>query len=145
MQTCTEQRFEDHIEQHLNQSRYRSLQSTDHDKSLCLVPNETLQFIDALNDAHQTDFTMEDKVDIENVYQKVRQHEELRQVIEADNSESNIKRKFNDVIDEILLDFVNSKLDLFTKLSQPEVKADLKHQLYRAYLNQPSPSVRRSG
>ena len=97
--------------------------------------------IDTLNDAHQTDFTREDKVDIENVYQKVRQHEELRQVIEADNSESNKRYKFDEVIDEILLDFVNSKLDLFTKLSQPEIKADLKRQLYQAYREQPSSAV----
>jgi len=32
-------------ETHLNQLRYESLQSADYDKSLCLVPNETLQFI----------------------------------------------------------------------------------------------------
>ena len=69
--------------------------------------------IDTLNDAHQTDFTMEDKVDIENVYQKVRQHEELRQVIEADNSESNKRYKFDEVIDEILLDFVKGNQKVF--------------------------------
>ena len=37
------------------------------------------------------------------------------------------------MIDEILLDFVNSKLDLYTKLSKPEVNQDLKRQLYQAY------------
>ena len=45
MPRYTEQRFEDHIEQHLNQSDYQSLQPTDYDKSLCLIPNETLKFI----------------------------------------------------------------------------------------------------
>ena len=45
MPTYTEQRFEDHIEQHLNQSRYRSLQSSHYNKSLCLISDETLQFI----------------------------------------------------------------------------------------------------
>ena len=45
MPTYTEQRFEDHIEAHLNQSRYRSLQSSQYNKSLCLIPNETLKFI----------------------------------------------------------------------------------------------------
>ncbi len=45
MPTYTEERFEDHIEAHLNQSGYQSLQSTDYDKSLCLIPNETLKFI----------------------------------------------------------------------------------------------------
>ena len=94
--------------------------------------------INALNNAYQTDFTVEDKVDIENVYQKVRQHEELRQVITGDNSEDNKRYKFDQVIDEILLDFVNNKLELYTKLSKPEINADLKQRLYQAYLEQPS-------
>jgi hypothetical protein len=42
------------------------------------------------------------------------------------------------VIDEILLDFVNNKLDLYTKLSKPEINTDLKQRLYQAYLEQPS-------
>ena len=45
MPTYTEQNFEDHIEQHLNLSHYRSLRSADYDKSLCLIPNDTLKFI----------------------------------------------------------------------------------------------------
>ena len=45
MPRYTETDFEDHIEQHLNQSGYQSLQSPHYDKSLCLIPNETLQFI----------------------------------------------------------------------------------------------------
>ena len=94
--------------------------------------------INVLNNAHQTDFTTEDKVDIATIHQKVHDHEELRQVIEGDNTESNKWYKFEEVVEDILLGFVNSKLELFTKLSQPEVKADLKRQLYQAYLEQPS-------
>ena len=98
--------------------------------------------IDALNNAYQTDFTTEDKVDIATLHQKVHENEELRQVIEGDNSETNKRYKFDRVIDEILLDFVNNKLELYTKLSKPEINADLKRQLYQAYLDQPSSAVR---
>ena len=45
MQAYTEQDFEDHIEAHLNQSGYRSLQPASYNKSLCLIRSETLQFI----------------------------------------------------------------------------------------------------
>ena len=89
--------------------------------------------IHALNDAYQTDFTMEDKVDIETIHRKVHGNEELRQVVDGDNTETNKRYKFNEVIDEILLDFVNSKLELYTKLSKPEVNADLKRELYQVY------------
>ena len=45
MLTYREVNFENHIEQHLNQSGYSSLQPTDYDKYFCLVPDEVLQFI----------------------------------------------------------------------------------------------------
>ena len=94
--------------------------------------------ITALNDAHQTDFTEEDKVDLATIHRKVNENEALRQVIEGDNSESNKRYKFDEVIDEILLSFVNSKLDLYNKLTQEEINADLKRELYQAYLEQSS-------
>ena len=97
--------------------------------------------INALNDAYQTDFTTEDKVDIATISQKVHENEELRQVIEGDNTETNKRYKFEQVVDDILLDFVNSKLELYKKLSKQEVKADLKRQLYQAYREQPSSAV----
>ena len=93
--------------------------------------------VQALNDVYQTDFTTEDKVDIETIHRKVHGNEELRQVVDGDNTETNKRYKFDQVIDEILLDFVNSKLELYTKLSKPEVNADLKRELYQAYREQP--------
>ena len=100
--------------------------------------------INALNDAYQTDFTTEDKVDIATISQKVHENEELRQVIEGDNTETNKRYKFEQVVDDILLGFVNSKLELYKKLSKQGVKADLKRQLYQAYREQPSSAVQRS-
>ena len=41
----TEEDFEDHIEAHLNRSRYRSRQPVLYNKDLCLIPGETLRFI----------------------------------------------------------------------------------------------------
>ena len=96
--------------------------------------------IQALNNAHQTDFTTEDKVDIATIHQRVHDHEELRQVIEGNNSERNKWRKFDEVVEDILLDFVNSKLELYNKLSKssnPEVSEDLKRRLYQAYREEP--------
>ena len=91
------------------------------------------KIIQALNDAHQADFTEEDKVDIATIHRKVSENESLRQVMEGDNTESNRHYKFGQVLDTILLDFVNNKVELFNKLSKPEVKEYLKSRLYRAY------------
>ena len=97
--------------------------------------------IDTLNSAHHTDFTPEDKVDLASIHQKMHENEKLRQVIEGDNTESNKRYKFDQVFDEILLGFIDSKLDLYNKLTQQEVNADLKRELYRLYLEQPSSSI----
>ena len=98
-------------------------------------PEEDLlsHIIRALNDAHQTDFTEEDKVDIAAIHRKVSENESLRQVMEGDNTESNRHYKFGQVLDTILLDFVNNKVELYNKLSRPEIKEYLKNRLYRAY------------
>ena len=93
--------------------------------------------VQSLNDAHQTDFTPEDRVDIETIHQKVHDNAELRQVMDGNNTETNKRYKFEEVINQILLEFVNNKLDLYNKLTQQEVNVDLKRQLYRAYLDQP--------
>ena len=94
--------------------------------------------IQALNDAHQTDFTEEDKVDIETIRRKVSENAELRQVMDGDNTENNKHYKFGQVLDTILLDFVNNKVELYNKLSRPEIKEYLKNRLYRAYREGPS-------
>ena len=45
MPTYQEEDFEDHIEAHLNRSRYRSRQPATYNRNLCLIPGETLRFI----------------------------------------------------------------------------------------------------
>lgn len=100
--------------------------------------------LQALNDAYQTNFTDADKVDIQTIQQKVNESEELRQAVEGNNSDDNIEYMFNKVFESILLEFVNSKVDLFNKLSKPDINADLKRRLYQAYRQQMSSVVQRS-
>jgi type I restriction enzyme R subunit len=87
-----------------------------------------------LNDAYQTDFTEEDKVDLDVIRQKIQQDQDLRLVIDGDNTESNKRYKFEQTLDEILLEFVTNKLELYTKLSKPNVKSFLQDQLYNDYI-----------
>ena len=94
------------------------------------------QIIQTLNETFQTDFTVEDKVDIETMRQKVHEHEELRQVRTGDNTETNRRYKFDQVFDDILLEFVESKLELYNKLSRPEINDFLKRHLYQDYFEQ---------
>ena len=97
--------------------------------------------IQTLNDTYQTDFTEEDKVDIETIRRKVRADESLQQVIQGDNTDGNKRYKFNQVFDAILLEFVQDKLHLYNKLTKREVNDDLKRLLYQDYRQPSAPSV----
>ena len=102
------------------------------------------KILQSLNDAYQTNFTDEDKVDIQTIQRRVNENEELRQAVAGNNSERNIEFKFNEVFEGILLEFVNNKLDLFNKLSQPDINADLKQYLYQAYREQMATTAQRN-
>ena len=45
MKYYLEQDFEEHIEEHLVQSGYSSLNPTKYDKKLCLIPSQLVEFI----------------------------------------------------------------------------------------------------
>ncbi len=96
--------------------------------------------IRTLNDTYQTDFTEEDKVDIETIRRKVHADESLQQVIQGDNTDGNKRYKFNQVFDAILLEFVQDKLHLYNKLTKREVNSDLKRLLYQDYRPPSAPS-----
>ena len=90
--------------------------------------------LQTFNDTYQTDFTEEDKVDLDIIRQKIQQDQDLRLVVDGDNTDSNKRFKFDQVLDNILLEFVTNKLELYTKLSKPNVKSFLQDQLYNDYI-----------
>ena len=94
------------------------------------------EIIQTLNETFQTNFTPEDKVDFELIRQKMLAHEALRSVMEGDNTETNKQHKFGEVFKDVLLEFVESKLELYNKLSREDINDHLKHQLYRDYVEQ---------
>jgi hypothetical protein len=50
------------------------------------------------------------------------------------NTLENIRYKFDKVVDELLLDFVHTKLDLYKKLSNPKVNPMFKSKWFDGYL-----------
>ena len=66
MPTYTEADFEDHIEPHLNRSGYRSRQPALYNRSLCLISDETLRFIQEtqLNEYQKLERRYEEKTPV---------------------------------------------------------------------------------
>jgi type I restriction enzyme R subunit len=89
-----------------------------------------------LNEAYGLNLTEEDKVDIERIKIKLESNEELRSVMNPDNTLANIRYKFDKVIDDLLLEFVNTKIDLYKKLTDPKVNPLFKQKWFEKYYGQ---------
>lgn len=84
--------------------------------------NEYLSvIIKTLNDTFGVDLTEEDKVDLQRLRDKVTNNEELLEFFNPDNSRDNIRERFNEEVDNELLEFINSKLELYNKLTEDRV------------------------
>ena len=82
--------------------------------------------IKVLNETYGLNLSTEDKVDFETIKNQIHMNEGLMAFFNKENSKDNIRDKFNDELDNLLLDFVNTKLELYNKLSEDKVNETLK-------------------
>ncbi len=74
--------------------------------------------IKVLNDTYGLDLTDDDRVDFEKMKKSIYSNEELMSFFNPNNTKENIEEKFNEEIDGELLNFINTKLELYNKLSE---------------------------
>ncbi|PTN09301.1 type I restriction enzyme R subunit [Mangrovibacterium marinum] len=74
--------------------------------------------IKVLNETFGLDLTDEDRVDFERMKENIYSNEELMSFFNQHNSKDNIQEKFNEEIDSELLNFINTKLEFYNKLSE---------------------------
>ena len=74
--------------------------------------------------------------DIERMQFTLEENEELQAVMNENNTIENIRYKFDKVVDSILLGFVNTKIDLYKKLTEPTVSAMFKQKWFEGYVLQ---------
>lgn len=89
--------------------------------------------VETLNEIYGANLSDDDKVDMDQIKSRVEEHEELRAAINSNNTKENIQYKFNKVVDELLLDFVHTKLDLYKKLSDPKINEIFKKKWFDGY------------
>jgi type I restriction enzyme R subunit len=93
--------------------------------------NEYLSvIIKTLNDTFGIDLSEEDKVDLQRLRDKVTTNEELLEYFNPDNSRDNIRERFNEEVDNELLDFINNKLELYNKLTEDRVNTLFKQMWF---------------
>ncbi|MCT4588810.1 MAG: type I restriction endonuclease [Carboxylicivirga sp.] len=74
--------------------------------------------IKVLNDTFGLDLTDDDRVDFEKMKDSIYSNEELMSFFNPNNTKDNIQEKFNEEIDGELLNFINTKLEFYNKLSE---------------------------
>uniref|UniRef100_UPI002620CF4C DEAD/DEAH box helicase family protein n=1 Tax=Runella sp. TaxID=1960881 RepID=UPI002620CF4C len=79
------------------------------------------QIIKVLNETYGLDLKEEDKVAFEQIKTNIYANMELMSFFNDKNSKDNIQDKFNEEIDNELLNFINTKLELYNKLSEDKV------------------------
>ncbi len=77
--------------------------------------------IKVLNDTFGIELTDDDKVEFKKMKDKIYSNEELMSFFNKNNSRDNIQDKFSEEIDAELLNFINTKLDLYNKLTEDKV------------------------
>ena len=95
--------------------------------------------IKTLNDTYGLELTEDDKIDIGRMQEKLKERDDLRSVMTSANTLENMRYKFDKVVDELLLDFVHTKLDLYKKLSDPKVNPMFKSKWFEGYLRESKP------
>jgi len=79
------------------------------------------KIIKVLNETFGLDLTEDDKVEFERMKDNIYSNEELMSFFNNRNSKDNIQDKFNEEIDSELLNFINTKLEFYNKLSEDKV------------------------
>jgi type I restriction enzyme R subunit len=92
--------------------------------------------IKQLNDTFGIELTDDDKLDLDKMKEKVMANEELMEFFNPDNTKENIKEKFDHELDEELLTFISTKLDLYKKLTEERANTMLKRLWFNELYNQ---------
>lgn len=94
------------------------------------------KIIQSLNETYGANLTDEDKIDIDIIKSKLEKNEELKAVLNPRNTRDNIKKKFDDIFDNAILDFVNNKFELYKKLSDPQINSYFKKKWFDRLIEQ---------
>lgn len=81
------------------------------------------KIIAQLNERYGLNLDDEDKADLESMRDRIMNNKELLAFFNRKNSRDDIKDKFEGVIDDELLEFINSKLELYNKLTEDRVNS----------------------
>ena len=99
--------------------------------SMVEEPLELLStIVNKLNETFGSGLTEEFKVDINNVFQRIREEPSVQKVMQGDNTDTNKKKYVEEVMSKFFLDFVNTKFELYRTVESPQNKPVLLDMMF---------------
>jgi len=94
------------------------------------------KIISQINDVYGSEISEQDRLDLDKVKEKVFTDEGLQKVMNGDNSETNKRQKFDDILDKTIMSFFNERFDFFKKIDDPKIKGFLGQIMYEQLKNE---------
>ena len=88
------------------------------------------RIIQTLNDTYGLNLTEEDRVDMERMRERLYANEQLMSFFNPDNTRDDVRDRFDEEVDNELLDFINTKLELYNKLTDDRANAVFKRMWF---------------
>ena len=92
--------------------------------------------IKVLNETYGINLTEEDRVDLQHMRERVESNEELMSFFNSNNARDDVRTKFDEEVDSELLNFINTKLELYNKLSEEATNATFKRLWFNEIYDQ---------
>ena len=83
-----------------------------------------------LNETYGIDLSDEDALYLEGIQKKLNKNRDLKKVMTSATTREKMKIKFDRAVDDLLLDFLGTKLDLYIKLTEPKVNMIFKSKWF---------------
>ena len=94
------------------------------------------EIINQINEVYGTEISEQDRLDLETMKNKVVSDESLIKVMVGDNSETNKRQKFDDVLNKTIMSFFNERFDFFKKIDDPKIKGFIGQMLFEQIKNE---------
>ena len=94
------------------------------------------KIISQINDVYGSEISEQDRLDLDKVKEKVFTDEGLQKVMNGDNSETNKRQKFDDILDKTIMSFFNERFDFFKKIDDPKIKGFIGQLMYEKLKNE---------
>ena len=94
------------------------------------------KIIKLLNPPFGVDLSVDDRAAIDRLQTKLQEDKELRRLFNSKDALGKMKFKFDKLVDDLLLNLISTKIELYIKLTKPEVNMFFKSKWFETFRQQ---------